>query len=226
MTVASRREAAFGDHDILGLQLIAGIAGGFIAKAELLVVLERTAARYRTLVDHLPGTAGMVFDQHLRLLMVAGPGAELWRSTERNVEPGHFLHDIVTSEELEVLEPFYQTALIAPATLARVVQQHGHVHRQRDLEQSQASRDARPHRRAHPQHDPDRHQHDHGNRVLTPRYRRHRPVDAAQALATGQNCCNHDLTHRSHNMPTNEAGIDRLVDGQRATGHQPCHSTK
>lgn len=117
LTVASTRQSAFSDHDILGLEVIAGIAGGFIAKAELLVVLERTAARYRTLVDHLPGTAVIVFDQQLCLLLVAGPGARLWRYAERNVEPGHFLQDIVTSAELAILEPFYRAAFVEPGTL-------------------------------------------------------------------------------------------------------------
>ena len=59
--------------------VIAAIAGGFMAKAELLVVLERTAARYRTLVDHLPGTAVMVFDEDLCLLVVAGRDRDMCR---------------------------------------------------------------------------------------------------------------------------------------------------
>lgn len=117
LTVASKREAAFGDHDVLGLGVIAGIAGGFMAKSELMVVLERTAARYRTLVDHLPGTAVMMFDQQLCLLVVAGPGAHPWRYAERNVAPGQFLHDIATSVEFAVLEPFCRAALVEPGTL-------------------------------------------------------------------------------------------------------------
>ena len=117
LTVVSERARPFGDHDILGLEVIAGIAGGFLAKAALLQVLERTAARYRTLVDHLPGTAVMVFDQQLCLLVVAGPGARLWRYAERNVAPGVFLAEIVSPEELAILEPFYRSALLEPGTL-------------------------------------------------------------------------------------------------------------
>ena len=45
LTVASGTVAAFGHHERLALEMLAGIAGGFLAKAKLLTVLERTGAR-------------------------------------------------------------------------------------------------------------------------------------------------------------------------------------
>ena len=105
----------FDEQDVLGLEVIAGIAGGIIAKTELLVVLRRTAARYRTLVEHLPGHRGDGLRPELRLLVVAGPGARLWRYAERNVVPGQSLRDIVSAAELAILEPFYRAALGEPA---------------------------------------------------------------------------------------------------------------
>ncbi|MET0326709.1 MAG: diguanylate cyclase, partial [Ilumatobacteraceae bacterium] len=94
-----------------------GTLPGLTVVAEHLVVLERTAARYRTLVDHLPGTAVMVFDRDLCILVVAGPGTRLWRYAERGVAPGRYLRDILGPEELAVLEPFYRSALVAPGSL-------------------------------------------------------------------------------------------------------------
>ena len=117
LTVTSSRAPAFDDHDIQGLEVIAGIAGGIMTKAAVLLVLQRTAARYRTLVEHLPGTAVMVFDQELCLLVVAGPGARLWRYAERDVAPGQFLRDIVTPAAFAILEPFYRSAFIEPGEL-------------------------------------------------------------------------------------------------------------
>ncbi len=117
LTVTSHGARAFDDQDVLGLEVVAGIAAGIIGRAARLVVLQRTAARYRTLVEHLPGTAVMVFDQQLCLLVVAGPGAVLWRYAERNVIPGVFLRDIVKPTDLAILEPFYRASLIEPGTL-------------------------------------------------------------------------------------------------------------
>jgi diguanylate cyclase (GGDEF)-like protein/PAS domain S-box-containing protein len=117
LTVASRRNGAFGHYDVLALEVIAGIAAGFIAKAELLEVLEHTEVRYRTLVDHLPRTALLVFDPDLCLLVAAGPGARLWRYAERNIVPGRFLHEFVSGAELAILEPFFRAALVEPGTL-------------------------------------------------------------------------------------------------------------
>jgi diguanylate cyclase (GGDEF)-like protein/PAS domain S-box-containing protein len=116
LTVVSRRMEAFDDNDVLGLEVLAGIAAGFVGKAELLEVLERTAARYRTLVDHLPSTAVLVFDSELCLLVVAGPGARLWRYQERNISPGRFLHEIVSPAQYVTLEPFYRGAFVEPGT--------------------------------------------------------------------------------------------------------------
>ena len=73
--------------------------------------------RYRTVTDHLPDTAVMVWDADLRLETVAGPGAETWRYTERNVVPGRLLEEIVNAEESAKLRPFYESGLLAPGTL-------------------------------------------------------------------------------------------------------------
>ena len=116
LTVASRRAAAFGDQERLALEMLAGIAGGFLAKAELLTVLERTGARYSALVEHLPGTAVMIFDQDLCLLFVAGPGTRLWDGI-REVVAGRNLQDLVSPAELAILEPFCRAALVEPGTL-------------------------------------------------------------------------------------------------------------
>ncbi len=116
LTVASQHAATFGAHDLLALEMLAGIAGGVVAKAELLTVLERTAARYNALVEHLPGTAVLVFDLNLDLLLVAGPAREIWEG-KREIATGRNLIDMVTPAELAILEPFFRSSLAEPATL-------------------------------------------------------------------------------------------------------------
>jgi diguanylate cyclase (GGDEF)-like protein/PAS domain S-box-containing protein len=116
LTVASWRAHAFTNHDLLALEMLAGMAGGVMANDELVIVLERTAARYSTLVEHLPGTAVMIFDQELCLLFVAGTGVALWVG-QREIVPGQNLRDLATPEELAVLEPFYRGALVEAASL-------------------------------------------------------------------------------------------------------------
>lgn len=73
---------------------------------------------YRTVVDHLPNTAIMVWDRYLRLETVTGPGATTWRYEERNVVPGRMLEDIVDSELAAILRPFYESGLLARGTLS------------------------------------------------------------------------------------------------------------
>ncbi len=74
-------------------------------------------AQYRTLTDHLPDTAVMVWDAELRLETVTGPGAKTWRYTERGVMPGRLLEEIVDEEESAKLRPFYESGLVTPGTL-------------------------------------------------------------------------------------------------------------
>jgi diguanylate cyclase (GGDEF)-like protein/PAS domain S-box-containing protein len=57
----------------------------------------------------------MIFDSHLMLEMVAGPGARKWRYAERNVTPGWRLHEMMPPDVLAILEPHYRSALDGPA---------------------------------------------------------------------------------------------------------------
>jgi diguanylate cyclase (GGDEF)-like protein/PAS domain S-box-containing protein len=117
LTVMSRRMAAFGNRDLLTLEALAAIAADAAATAERLSVLERTAARYSALINNLPDTAVMVFDQELCLLSVAGPRTRLWEGRHDLVVPGRNLHDFVTPAELAMFEPFCRGALVEPATM-------------------------------------------------------------------------------------------------------------
>jgi diguanylate cyclase (GGDEF)-like protein/PAS domain S-box-containing protein len=63
------------------------------------------------LIDHLPDTAVLIYDSHLVLEMVAGPGARKWRYAERNITPGWRLDEVTPPDVLAVLEPHYQSAL-------------------------------------------------------------------------------------------------------------------
>jgi diguanylate cyclase (GGDEF)-like protein/PAS domain S-box-containing protein len=111
LQVNSTRPRAFDNDDVVALTVVAQIARKALTESAVLAELQTSEARYRTLVDHLPETAVMVFDTDLRLEMVAGPGTRTWRYAERNVTPGLLLEQIVSPGELALLRPHYQAAL-------------------------------------------------------------------------------------------------------------------
>jgi diguanylate cyclase (GGDEF)-like protein/PAS domain S-box-containing protein len=56
----------------------------------------------------------LIFDSHLILEVVAGPGARKWRYAERNITPGWRLDEIMPPDVLAILQPLYQSALNGP----------------------------------------------------------------------------------------------------------------
>lgn len=117
LTLGSYGRRTAEDYEIPALQILAGMAGAALAQARATTAMAATELRDETLIEHRPGIAVMVFDADLRLQMVDGPGARLWHYAERNVLPGCLLSEIVSAEELKILEPFYRSLLVEAGTL-------------------------------------------------------------------------------------------------------------
>lgn len=72
--------------------------------------LHISEARLRTLVQHIPGAAVLLFDQDLRYLVADGQ-ALVTLGLSRETMEGRTLADVVSADTAELLEPLYRAAL-------------------------------------------------------------------------------------------------------------------
>jgi diguanylate cyclase (GGDEF)-like protein/PAS domain S-box-containing protein len=91
------------------------LAGGLAAALALTIValarLRSIQRRHRRLLNHLPESAVMVFDQQLRVKLAAGPGlAQLDLSSKRKIE-GRPLRDLVPQAQGDALAVHFSAAL-------------------------------------------------------------------------------------------------------------------
>jgi diguanylate cyclase (GGDEF)-like protein/PAS domain S-box-containing protein len=81
------------------------------------IALARSEARYRALLDHLPGTIAIVYDRDFRTVLAAGAGLD-----RRGLDPGNMagkrFDELVTAEDALILRPLYEAAFEGrPATI-------------------------------------------------------------------------------------------------------------
>jgi PAS domain S-box-containing protein len=89
-------------------------------------VLERSEARYRALIEHLPDAIAIVYDRDFRTVMAAGAGL-VQRGFNPDTMVGKHFDDLVSTEDAPILRPIYEAALAGQSTTVEFFSNLTHV---------------------------------------------------------------------------------------------------